>query len=279
MQKFSYHTHTKFSDAENTLEEMLSQAVNLGWEEIGISDHMVIHKDIKNTFFYEKVCRENRPHMAHDDFNEAKEFFARNADYIRKVSKNYPLKVRIGFEVDYFTYDGWEDEFKDFINQIDHDYLLSGNHFFLNNKGDFVGDVSDYKNKEDSDKLGNLDEYIHIHFNNIKKAVKSGLFNFLAHLDYIRKVKVYESEKFTDDCLQIVKALKETGMGCELSTKGLRKIGDYYPQNNILRELVKEKVPLVISDDAHKTTELGYAFDKAEDVLKEVGCQCRFRLK
>lgn len=279
MQNFSYHSHTIFSDGSNSVEEMLEQAVKLGWEKIGISDHMIIHKGIKKTLFYNRVCQENCSHVAHDDFNEAKEFFARNADYIRKVSKNYPIKVYVGFEVDYFTYNGWEEEFKDFINQIDHDYLISGNHFFLNENCDIVGDISDYKNKEYCDSLVNIDKYIHFHFQTIEKAVRSKIFNFLAHLDYVRKVKVYESEKFTSDHIQVVKALKEAGMGCEFSTKGLRKDGDYYPQNNILRELVKEKVPLVISDDAHKTTELGYAFDKAENVLKEVNCQCRFDLK
>lgn len=279
MQKFSYHTHTVFSDGNNLLEEMLAQAVKLGWEAIGISDHMIIHKDVKSTNYYQKVCRENRPHMAFADFKEAEGFFIRNTEFIRKTAKKYPLKVYIGFEVDYFTYNGWEEEFKDFISRIDHDYLVSGNHFFLNETGGFIGDISDYKNKEDSDKLGNVDDYIHIHFNTIKKAVQSGLFNFLAHLDYVRKVKAYESDKFKKDCLAVVEALKNSGMGCELSTKGLRKIGDYYPQNNILQALVKEQVPLVISDDAHKTSELGYAFDKAENVLKELGCNSRFILK
>ena len=85
MQNFSYHSHTIFSDGSNSVEEMLEQAVKLGWEKIGISDHMIIHKGIKKTLFYDKVCQENRPHMAHNDFNEAKEFFERNIDYIRKA--------------------------------------------------------------------------------------------------------------------------------------------------------------------------------------------------
>lgn len=279
MQKFSYHTHTVFSDGDNSLEEMLAQAVKLGWEAIGISDHMIIHKNIKKNWYFEKVCRQNHAHMIHDDFKEAETVFARNTEFIRKTAKKYPLKVYIGFEVDYFTYNGWEEEFRDFINRIDHDYLLTGNHFFLSDDGLEIEDIYKLLDSYDEKSLKLFDEHVHRHFQNIRKAVQSGLFNFLAHLDYVRRIPFYESAKFTEDCLAVVKALKESGMGCELSTKGLRRIGDYFPQNNILEALIKEQVPLVISDDAHKTSELGYAFDKAENVLKELDCNSRFILK
>ena len=46
MQNFSYHTHTVFSDGHNTIEEMLDRAEELGWREIGISDHLIVHKNI-----------------------------------------------------------------------------------------------------------------------------------------------------------------------------------------------------------------------------------------
>ena len=52
MQKFSYHTHTNFSDGSNSLEQMLEKAVSLGWSEIGISDHLIIHKDMKQSPVY-----------------------------------------------------------------------------------------------------------------------------------------------------------------------------------------------------------------------------------
>lgn len=47
MQNFSYHTHTNISDGKNTIEEMVAKAVDLGWKEIGISNHLIVHKDIK----------------------------------------------------------------------------------------------------------------------------------------------------------------------------------------------------------------------------------------
>ena len=48
-QNSTFHTHTIFSDGENTVEEMIFCAKNLGFETIGISDHLTVHKNIKQS--------------------------------------------------------------------------------------------------------------------------------------------------------------------------------------------------------------------------------------
>ena len=42
-----------------TIEEVLDKAVSLGWEEIGISDHLIIHKDMKQSPFYDLILKTN----------------------------------------------------------------------------------------------------------------------------------------------------------------------------------------------------------------------------
>ena len=80
MQKFSYHVHTDFSDGKNSLEEVLDKAVSLGWEEIGISDHLIIHKDMKQSPFYDLILKTNifqAPHVYRDSFdNSLSDFYA-----------------------------------------------------------------------------------------------------------------------------------------------------------------------------------------------------------
>ena len=138
MQNFSYHTHTVFSDGVNTVDEMLAQAVNLGWSEIGISDHMIIHKNIKKVPYYEFLKAHNQTNIAYDDFDKALPVFNRHAEEVRSLAKKYPsLKVRVGYEVDYFTYDGWQKEFEKFRQNLDYDYMLTGNHFFLSDDGEY----------------------------------------------------------------------------------------------------------------------------------------------
>ncbi len=102
MQKFSYHTHTDFSDGHNTPEEMLQQAADLGWEEIGISDHLIVHKNIRQSFSWPRWERTDKIEIFHADFSEATDGFCRHADHLRKLARRYNLKVRVGAEVDFF---------------------------------------------------------------------------------------------------------------------------------------------------------------------------------
>lgn len=63
----------------------------------------------------------------------------------------------------------------------------------------------------------------------------------------------------------------------ELSSKGLRKRGDFYPADKLIREIVRRQIPLVVSDDAHRTGELGFEFAKSEEYLRELDCRRRWQ--
>lgn len=282
MQKFSYHTHTSFSDGKYPLEQMLEKAVSLGWEEIGISDHLIIHKDMKQSPVYELILKSNlikAPHVYRNSFKDSLDVFRKNSENIREIAKNYPIKVLIGYEVDYFTYSGWEEEFKDFIKQVDHDYLLNGNHFFFDEKCEKIIDIYRFDNLDKSFYDDTFENYLLRHYQTIQKAVKSGLFDILAHLDYARRVSYHKDFPLKEERLKVVDCLKESAMAIELSTKGLRKVGSFYPENFILEKVVNNKIDVVISDDAHDITELGYEFEKAEEMLKQLNCVNRFCLK
>ncbi len=280
MQKFSYHTHTVFSDGADTIDAMLAQAVNLGWAEIGISDHMIIHKNIKKVPYYEFLRAHNQTNIAYDSFDEALIKFNNHAKEVRLTARKYPsLKVSVGYEVDYFTYESWQTEFENFRKQLDYDYMLTGNHFFLSEDGEYLLDISCYNSLPENEKPEPMEVYVHRHLQTVKRAVNSGLFNFLAHIDYVRKVKGYNQSLYNADYDEIINALAKNNMATELSTKGLRKSDDFFPCHNFLLKIINKKIPLVISDDAHRCSEVGYAFDKAENTLSELRYTNRFNLK
>jgi histidinol-phosphatase (PHP family) len=280
MQKFSYHTHTVFSDGADTVDAMLAQAVKLGWAEIGVSDHMIIHKNIKQVPYYEFLKAHNQTNIAYDDFNEALPVFNRHAEEIRTLAQKYPsLKVRVGYEVDCFTYGGWQKEFEIFRKRLDYDYMLTGNHFFLSEDGEYLLDISCYNSLPDNEKPEPMEVYVRRHLQTVKHAVDSGLFNFLAHIDYVRKVKGYNQNLYNDEYDKIIDSLAKNNIATELSTKGLRKSDDFFPCHKLLLKIINKKIPLVISDDAHRCSEVGYMFDKAENTLADLKYNNRFCLK
>ena len=138
VQNFGYHTHSTYSDGRNSLAEMIEQAISLGWDEIGFSDHLIVHKDIKKSANWAVFQTHYASYIYRDNFAEAKEYFKLYKAEINSLRKKYPIKIYIGAEVDYFTYDGWLDEFIDFRNELDLDYYVSGNHYLIDDNHQLI---------------------------------------------------------------------------------------------------------------------------------------------
>jgi len=57
-----------------------------------------------------------------------------------------------------------------------------------------------------------------------------------------------------------------------VSTAGLRKeVMEIYPSKIFLEEAFRKGIPILISSDAHAPQEVGYEFDRALSLVKEVG--------
>lgn len=277
IQTFSYHNHTNFSDGLNTLEEMVAQAKKIGFTEMGVSDHMIIHKNVRQSPSYKFWASRKCENMFYSDFKSVLPKFQKHCEHIRKLSKQENFKLYIGFEVDYFTYDGWLEELKEFLAQLDYDYLVSGNHMFFDEDCENFVDISYLKNQEHGDSV--LYNYLQRHFKVMKEAVESGLFRFLAHIDYARKLgdEYCGPQMFVKEKNAVLDAALKNNVGIEISTKGLRKIGDLYPCAEIIEEISKRQIEVVVSDDAHKTDELGADFAVAEQAIQAAGIKHRLK--
>ena len=265
IQNYSFHTHTDFSDGNEPLDNMLKKAVELGWQEIGITDHLTINQSLKNSLvFFDVSC-------AYYSFKEAKPIFQKYIEDSRNCAKKYPLDVKIGFEVDYFLDNGWKEELIDFLKDMDTDYLISGNHYAFYNDRPFPVQML-----AKCAPLESHESIIKNHLRAINEAISSRLFNMIAHIDFFRRNKGILLDDYKPEIEEILNSLAKTNTATEISTKGLRKAGDFYPSEPILRGIKDRNIPIIISDDAHRTEELGKDFDKAEACLNELGITNRW---
>lgn len=270
--------HTNFSDGQCTLEAMVERAKQIGFTELGVSDHLIVHKNMRQSPSWKYLEQKNASYIYNSDFKSILDAYRRHCDDIHRLARRENIKLYVGFEVDYFPYNGWEDELKWFLAQIDYDYLHSGNHFFCSDDGEQIINMT-YFNDFVPD-LNLQKKYILNHFATLKQAVATGMFNFLAHIDYLRRFcdRSYQVNLFSDEIADVLAALKNTDTALEISTKGLRKAGDYYPCGEILQKAAELNIAFVISDDAHKLDELGDDFAMAEAELKKYGITNRFKL-
>lgn len=275
MQKYNYHTHTTYSDGQDNVERMLEQAVKLGWTEIGISDHLIVYQDFPQSPSWKRMQKLNASFIYRYDFDQAIEFFINYRRHIRDVSKNYALRVYIGAEVDFFPFSWWKEGFAKFRREVGLDYYISGNHFLLTDD-DVIIDPDDLENCVPE--LSQQQKIVSRHFKTITDSVNSGLFDFVAHLDYMRRVKICSDKAFYKEKIDLIRALAQNQVSAELSTKGLRRWGEMFPTRWMLDEMQRQNVPVLISDDAHQSSEMGFEFARAEQLLASLNYTNRWKL-
>jgi len=251
-----YHVHSNYTDdAEGSIEDYCRSAAEKNIEEICFTNHFIA-KDIlpQIRFKVEKI-----------------------PDYIKDVESNrkrFNLTIKAGLEVDY-----WRSEHKaieDILDRYPFDFILGSVHFI----DDHV--ISGYK--EDAAKFfrnKSMLEIYRAYFMRVIEIVESGLFDVLAHPDYIRKNVIMcfgqelPFEKYREYAEKAVEALVDNNTGIEINTSGyFHGINDFYPSLEFLKLCIERGVKTItIGSDAHTPSKVGDRFEEAVERLKRAGCK------
>ena len=261
MQKFSFHTHTLGFDGKNTEEEMLSQAVSLGWEKIGFSNHFIVHHNIENAPMYQYAKSGGYNGIYSSSFDEAIAKFEKHYQKIDELRETSSIKILKGMEVDYFSDAKWHKGFIKAIKHLKPDYLIGSAHFIEQNG--ILYNSHDVKNAP----LLEQKKLLHRYWQNERATASSGLFNILAHLDLMKKVGLGQELEWAEDEAKTILAIKKSGAIVEVNTSFYKKGDEPYPSKRIIGMLAKEKIPVIISDDAHHISQLGNHFSNAEELI------------
>ena len=238
------HLHTVHSpDANAMLEAYCALAVERGIAELAITDHV----DLDPTMpAYGYVSFEDRE-------REVRDAASRWADR--------GLAIRFGVEVTYER--AYEDEIRGWLRRHPHDYTIGSVH---------ISAVSPYKASNVTTFVTGrtLPEIVAPYFDEIIWAARSGLFDTLGHLDFVKRYLVphvmpAELAAAPELYEPVLAALIETGTALEINASGLRQLPrETYPAPPIVaryREL--GGVHVTIGSDAHRTEWFAYGLAEA----------------
>lgn len=186
-------------------------------------------------------------------------------DYIRVVekAKDLGLAVKLGIELDYIP--EYEDDIRNFAKSYPFDYVLGSIHWLKDFGFDHPALIHEWEGL-DVDKI--YDEY----FDTLILAVKSGIYDVVAHPDVI---KVFGHRARKDMSLrydELAKAICDMDLCAEVSTAGLRKpVGEMYPSPMLMKYFKRYDVPIMINSDAHVPDDVGRNFDRALEFIKGFG--------
>lgn len=256
-----YHVHLRPDDpgtdasayfTERNVARYVERANEHGIGELGFSEHVYRFREAlevwRHPFWVEQAV---------DRLDDYVEFLLAMRD------AGYPVKV--GLELDYLP--GREDELAALVDDRPFDYVIGSVHFIADRAVDHEG--------YDAWRESAPDEVWREYFEAVGQAGASGIFDILAHLDLVkiwgagRPAPPEPDRTYYDLAIERIRA---SDVAVEVSTAGLRKpVGEMYPSPELLRMCLEAGKPIVLSSDAHVPDDVGFAYDRAVETLREAG--------
>jgi len=241
--RIDLHNHTALCNhATGTPREYVLEAISQGIDIYGFSDHAPMNFDEKYRMSFEQMAGYEAEILS------LKEEFKEQID------------IRLAYEVDYL-----EGHMDSRVLNANIDYLIGSVHFLDKWGFDNPEFIGEYKNKD-------IDTIWQEYFDAIEAMAKGGQFNIAGHIDLIKVFNFKPKKDIRLIAKNAIKAIKNAQMAVEINTAGLRKpVKEAYPSLEILQMCYENSIDITFGSDAHKVSEIGFAYSQAVELAKSVG--------
>ncbi|GGA41382.1 histidinol phosphate phosphatase domain-containing protein [Psychrobacillus lasiicapitis] len=258
--------------SEEWLDYYLIQAKQLGLREVGMVDHLYRFKETKAYFEKNMVLDESdlgkvQRYWLDSVMTETMNDFVENILQAKEKWRSEGVELKLGIEADYFV--GYERELKELLRGYPWDYIIGSVHFV---------DGWGFDNPQTVDKFEGIDlkTLYERFFTTVEKAIRSELFDFVAHLDNLKvfNFKV-DNMDFVNWYKRIAEALVEKGTATEVNA-GLYyryPVKEMCPGPDFVKVLVDHGVEFTVSSDSHYPDDLGKFTEMNAAMLKNLGIQ------
>ncbi|MCR8643341.1 histidinol-phosphatase HisJ [Paenibacillus sp. N1-5-1-14] len=247
-----YHTHhERCGHAVGRLEEYIERGIAIGLDQLGLSDHMpLLHVD-PATYLPEMA-------MAMDELPR----YVEEALHLKEKYKGQ-IDIRVGLEGDYI--EGYEQQIERIIKAYPWDYVIGSVHFLG------TWDVSDFRQLAQWDNR-DVNVVYRQYYDAVQKAAKSGLYDFLGHIDMIKRFGYKPAEDMLALERETLGIIKDNNMAIEVNASGLRhQVNSMYPSRDLLEYACQIGIPVTMGSDAHAPERLAENLEVAQKCLKEIG--------
>ena len=243
----SYHNHTRHSDAVGTVRETVVAAQRESIDELGISDHLVLH-----------------PRGAQLKWSMAEEHLPDYAADVLRFKDSLKPRVRLGLEADYFP--GTVERLRALLARHPFDYVLGSVHY----ADDFQIDqgAKPWKELTAEGRRARWEVY----WLRVAEMAKSGAFDIASHLDLPKRFGYRDADEIQKGALAALDAVAAAGMALEINASGwFHPIGEPYPSPALLREARKRDIPVLVNADSHRPEHVARGLERGRALAREAG--------
>ncbi len=249
MIRYSYHTHTHFSDGNDSPEEMIQAALQKGFHSIGFTDHA----------YTEFAPEWSIPASRWEEYLQT----------LRELQKKYEgkIKVYVGLEQDALAIPVPHglDYYLGSVHWVEKD----GHYIEMDNSPQLLLDsIRDYYG---GDPDGLAEDYYAL----VASYAKDDLVSFIGHFDLISKFDEKYPPVFLATpryiaawqkaALQLIEAGKIFEINTGAISRGYRTTP--YPSEAMLEFLGKHGAKVIVSSDCHSAKDIDCAFRQAEELI------------
>jgi len=249
--KVDYHIHTaRCGHASGETEEYVRQALACGMTEIGFADHLPM--------YWLPEDKQDR---------EIAMTFAHLPGYVREVKtlqQKYPqLSIRLGIEADYIP--GYQDRLRQALAGYEWDYVIGSVHFLDSWGFDDPRQLEEYERRDP-------EIYWQEYYRLVQESALTGMFDIIGHADLIKKFDPPRPACLHRLYDETVAVLSRCQVAVEINTAGWRvPAREAFPAAEFLARCARAWVPVTFGSDAHRPEQVGYEWERAVNLLKEVG--------
>jgi len=254
MIKSNLHTHSIYCDGKNSIEEMISRALSLGFTSLGFSSHAYTG------------LKEDSSQMS---LEGTKKYF----NEIDEMKEKYKGAINI--------FKGLEQEAA-YPFKADLDYAIYSCHFLNTDKGILTIDFKAEYLKELLEALGGKDNFFKSYYNTLLDNSDKVDFQIVGHLDIYTKFdeKYHIIEEVPSIALEAVEELNRKGKIFEINTgaigRGYRT--SFYPSDKILNHLKAIGANIIVTSDCHNADYLDCFFAETREILLNKGFKTQMEL-
>ncbi|MEI6124384.1 MAG: histidinol-phosphatase [Bacteroidota bacterium] len=258
----NFHTHTSFCDGSSQPEAYIKQALQNNFVALGFTAHA--------------------PLPFQNSWSLPEADLPTYCQTIRQLKAQYQsqLEIYLSLEIDYIP--GVSDNFSVVQQKHQLDYVLGAVHLVKNPSGIdywFIdGPIKNYDAGLQTIFKNDIQWGVNTYFEQLNEMIVTQKPDIIAHFDKIKMNNqhryFHESDTWYKKLLQqTLQRIAKTNCIVEVNTRGIytSKYDALYPSIEVLIQCFDLNIPLTISADAHKPTDLNAHFSETEKTLKNIG--------